>query len=80
MTKYNVDPRFNPKTTILGAIIVTIGLFFYVCEHFMEMKKDVNDWVNIPMLGLGCILIVAPDRWVSIVSSAFAKFFKKIFG
>jgi hypothetical protein len=69
----------DPWTTWPGIVVLTISIILYVLDYTGMLEKPVNNWVNVPMIGLGCLLVVAKDVWVKVVATAFNRFFKKMF-
>lgn len=79
--KLNIDPRYNPKTTIPGAILLISSLSVEVGAYFIDLKKDtVNHWVIGSIGVLGLLLLIAPDKVVTIVENGFNAVIKKFFG
>ena len=69
--KLNIDPRYNPKTTILGFILLLIGIFFYFADFFIDLKHEVNHWINGSISALGILLILAPDKVITLIGNFF---------
>jgi len=80
MTKYNVDPRFNPITTTLGFIIVACTVLVVYGIYFFELKEEPNYWIICPFGALGIVLIVSPDNVIGIIANGFKSMFNKFFG
>jgi CDP-diglyceride synthetase len=76
-TKLNVDPRYNPKTTILGFIFLLIGLGLYCIPYFMELKQEVNHYINGTLICSGIMLVLAPDKVVIFIGELFTKLIDK---
>lgn len=77
MKKLNIDPRYNPKTTLVGTLLLMIGLSFYCLDFVIELKKEVNHWVNGGMIISGVLLLIAPDKWIELVTNWVNSLIKK---
>lgn len=79
--KLNIDPRYNPKTTIPGAILLISSLSVEVGAYFIDLKKDtVNHWVIGSIGVLGLLLLISPDKVVTVIENGFNAVIKKFFG
>lgn len=78
MKKLNIDPRFNPITTITGSILLLLGIVGYVGSMFIDLKKDVNIWISVMLILSGSLLIVSKDAWINSIVYFFRKMSDKI--
>ncbi len=77
----NIDPRYNPKTTIPGALLLLSSLAVEVGAYFIDLKKEtINHWVMGSIGLLGLLLLIAPDKVITIVENGFNAVIKKFFG
>lgn len=74
MKNANLDK--DKKTTIIGILLLMIGVTFYVLDLAVELKKDVNHWVNSGIIVSGVFLIASPDKWFELIG----EYFKSLFG
>lgn len=74
MKNANLDK--DKKTTIIGILLLMIGVTFYVLDLAVELKKDVNHWVNSGIIVSGVFLIASPDKWFELMG----QYFKSLFG
>ncbi len=75
--KYNVDPRYNPKSTITGFVLFIVGVILYSLEYFVEYKTPLNQYVNGGFICSGIMLLLAPDKWINILEEYVKSLFKK---
>lgn len=61
MVLKNADPKQNPMTTIVGAILLAIGIGLIVLPNFYETKEDPNYTWDAIIAGIGLALIFVPD-------------------
>jgi sRNA-binding carbon storage regulator CsrA len=72
--KNNLNPKTNPITTILGAVLLTIGLGSFVMPMFLELREDLNIYLKAAFTLSGFLCLLAPDALVGIVTDALKKF------
>lgn len=75
MKNANLDK--DKKTTIIGILLLLIGITFYVLDLAVELKKDVNHCINCGIIVSGIFLIVSPDKWFDLMGQYFKSFFGK---
>lgn len=73
----NANFNRDKKTTIIGCLLLLIGVTFYVLDLAVELKKDVNHWINSGMIVSGIFLIASPDKWFDLMGQYFKSFFGK---
>lgn len=87
MALEHVDPRKNPITTILGIMLLTMGMCsgmaIWVVPVFWEVKSDIlGNWYIYFMPGIpitfGLWALFIPDKWVKISSDAVEKIRDKV--
>jgi len=79
--KLNIDPRYNPVTTIMGVILIFSTLSVEIGSYFVDLKKDsINHWVVGSIGAIGVLLFVSPDKAVNVLVDGFKAIFKKFFG
>lgn len=78
--KLNIDPRYNPQTTIWGIILFIPSVVLYVSQFFIELKLPVNQYYNFALMLLGALLLVCKDAWIKIITLGFKSAIKKFFG
>lgn len=68
----NIDPRTNPVTTILGAMLCMVSLVMFAAPMFVTVKETLNYWIpgSIGFVGL-CLLLIPDDfkGWLSKIGS-----------
>lgn len=72
--KNNLNPKTNPITTILGAVLLTIGLGTFIMPMFLSVKEDLNIYLKSALTLGGFLCLLAPDALVGIVTDALKKF------
>jgi hypothetical protein len=72
----NVNLSKDKKTTLVGALVLLVGLSFYCLDYLVDLKKDVNHYMNGGMIISGVLLLVSPDRWVDLISEYVRSLFK----
>lgn len=72
----NANFNSDKKTTILGIILLFIGLMFYTLDLVIVLKKDINHYVNSGMIVSGVLLIISPDKWIDLIT----QYVKSLFG
>lgn len=72
--KNNINPKTNPITTILGAVLLTIGLGSFIMPMFLELREDLNIYLKAAFTLSGFLCLLAPDALVGIVTDALKKF------
>ena len=72
--KNNLNPKTNPITTILGAVLLTIGLCTFIMPMFLSVKEDLNIYLKSALTLGGFLCLLAPDALVGIVTDALKKF------
>ncbi len=72
----NVNLSKDKKTTLVGTVVLLVGLSFYCLDYLVDLKKDVNHYMNGGMIISGVLLLVSPDRWVDLISEYVRSLFK----
>lgn len=79
--RLNIDPRYNPVTTLMGGILIFCTLSVEIGSYFIDLKKDtINHWVVGSIGAIGVLLFVSPDKAVNVIVNGFRSMFKKFFG
>lgn len=73
----NANFNSDKKTTILGIILLFIGLMFYTLDLVIVLKKDINNYVNSGMIISGVLLIISPDKWIDLITQYVKSLFSK---
>lgn len=79
MTKLNADPRYNPKTTYLGVLLLLPALAVLFGEYFFELRTEINYWIVCSIGAFGIALVVSPDSVITIIRNGFNSVIKKFF-
>lgn len=78
--KLNCDPRYNPKTTIMGVILMISALSVEIGVYFIDLKQEtINHWIVGSIGVLGLLLFIAPDKVITVVENGFNAMIKKVF-
>lgn len=65
----NIDPRYNPKTTISGGLFMLLGISLFLCPYFSYVH-DAIKW-TLSVVGFG--LFFVPDTILDVFSSFVRK-------
>jgi uncharacterized membrane protein YkgB len=69
----NIDPKTNPKTTIIGGILFIIGLALLLMPLFATPRAELPDYVKWIFLVAGFGLLLAPDTILAVFTKVVNK-------
>lgn len=73
MSIENLNPKTNPKTSIIGGLLFTIGLALILMPLFYEAKEKSPEYVNWIFLVSGFGLLLAPDTILDVFTKVVNK-------
>lgn len=69
----NINPKTNPKTSIIGFVLFAIGLVLVLMPMFYEPKERLPEYVNWLFLASGFGLLLVPDTILDVFSKVVNK-------
>lgn len=69
----NINPKTNPKTSIIGFVLFATGLVLVLMPMFYEPKERLPEYVNWLFLASGFGLLLVPDTILDVFSKVVNK-------
>lgn len=62
------------KTTILGILLLLLGVGYFTAPYFVPNLWEVNKWYEIALIVSGVGFIVAPDKMIGVMFGWLQRF------
>lgn len=73
----NLNPKKNPITDLLGLIAFLLSLAMFSLPLFITLKEEPNIYVSSGIGVVGLLLMLAPDKIVTILIQPLVRLFTK---
>ena len=60
----NISVKKNPYTTIFGIVIILVSIGVIIAPIFITEKTSLPTWSGWALLGIGILLLFAPDKLI----------------